>query len=88
MPFTVFAFAPAWSASTPWAEPVSPIFTVIPSSAPCVSNGERDREPTSRGARFRKATAGAGLKVLRWPIVSIWQGEVDGVVDADNAANC
>jgi len=39
-----------------------------------------------RGVRFREATVGAGLKMLRWPIGSIGQGAADGVADADRAA--
>ncbi len=46
----------------------------------------RDLEPTEWGHLIREAIAQTALKPQNWPLVSIWQGDSDWVVDADNAA--
>ncbi len=45
----------------------------------------RDLEPAEWGEWVRQATASTGLKPTSGPLVSIWQGKSDWVVDADNA---
>lgn len=54
----------------------------IVSGLRCQLSG-RDLEPSAWGDLVRQALAGAVPK--KWPIVSIWQGTADWVVDATNA---
>ncbi|MBK7543600.1 MAG: PHB depolymerase family esterase [Candidatus Competibacter sp.] len=45
----------------------------------------RDLEPAQWAAPIRETVAETGVKPHGWPVVSIWQGDSDWVVDADNA---
>ncbi len=58
--------------------------TGLPSALRCQLWG-RDLEPAEWSDRVRQATAEASLNPHAWPIVSIWQGESDWVVDSANA---
>jgi poly(hydroxyalkanoate) depolymerase family esterase len=55
----------------------------IVSGLRCQLSG-RDLEPSAWGDLVRQASAG-GATPKKWPIVSIWQGTADWVVDAINA---